>query len=242
KTFNFAGTTLKLVEMPGVAYDTASVARIVELKFGEENRMAGNTGCNIVNGQFYANADTLRFPQPMAMTRMMCDETSNAVEMAMTNMLANTNRYTVENDMMSLYNGDELLAKFRIISVPGCCKHHDGKQCEHKCAKEGEKCCKHHDGEPGEHKCAKEGEKCCKHQGGELSEHKCVKEGEKCCKHQGGELSEHKCVKEGEKCCKQQGDSSQKVCTGKCMKENAASQKPCVKKCEKACTAQPATK
>lgn len=156
KTFDFAGTTLKLIEMPGVEYDTTTVARVVELIFGDENRLAGKTGCNLVNGSYYANGDTLNFPQPMAMTRMMCDEMSNNVETAMTNMLAATNRYTVEGDVMSLYNGGELLAKFRIVAQAKCCKHQCAKEGDHKCCKHEGDSCKHE----GEHKCMKDSAAC----------------------------------------------------------------------------------
>lgn len=87
KTFDFAGKTLQLVEIGGQAYAPESTVRPAEITFNAEGHVAGKTGCNLFNGSYYANADTLRFPQPMAMTRMMCDETSNNIEMAMTQLL-----------------------------------------------------------------------------------------------------------------------------------------------------------
>ena len=76
-------------------------------------------------------------------------------------------------------------------------KNDEGKQCEHKCAHEGDttKCCKA-EGQECDHKCDKacdhkfdkaEGKECCKKAEGKECDHKCQKaEGKEC---------EHKCQK-----------------------------------------------
>lgn len=148
ETYDFSGKTLVLKELAGEAYDSASTVRAVELIFmAEENALAGNVGCNLVRGSYYVNADTLMFPQPMAMTRMMCDEVSNDVEMKMTDLLNKTNRYAVNGTSVSLYAGEELLGVFEIVAPAQCCKANGAKCCkadgEKKCCKgDSVKCCK----------------------------------------------------------------------------------------------------
>lgn len=141
KTFDFAGKTLQLVEIGGQAYAPESTVRPAEITFNAEGHVAGKTGCNLFNGSYYANADTLRFPQPMAMTRMMCDETSNNIEMAMTQLLDQARHYKVDGNRISIYSEQELLGVFNVAApAQGCCKADASKKC---CKGDSAKvCCK----------------------------------------------------------------------------------------------------
>lgn len=150
-TYTFAGKTLNLIELPGVAYQSDAVTRAVTLKFDADNSFSGASGCNLINGSFYVNADTLRFPQPIAMTRMMCDDASNAVEQAMTQLVNNANRYVVDGEQVSIYNGETLLGVFAISSTPD---NTDGQAANHECKHNGEHKCKQQcKSENSEHKC-----------------------------------------------------------------------------------------
>ena len=135
ETYDFAGKTLQLVELNGEAYSVESTTRAAELTFGADGQLAGSTGCNLINGTYYANEDTLRFPQPLAMTRMMCDEVSNAVEMGMAELLSNANLYAVDEDHISIFNGETLLGVFAVVEKKACCK---GEGEEHACQGHGE--------------------------------------------------------------------------------------------------------
>lgn len=174
ETYNFAGKILSLTELSGVEYNPESTQRPVTLIFGEtENALSGNVGCNLVRGTYYANEDTLKFPQPMAMTRMLCDSLSNEVEMQMVNLLSNADKYTVsENEgvkTITIFAGEEKLGVFTVTEKESCC---------------GEKCC-------DKEQCAEKKE-CC--QKDSCNKECCQKAGEGCCK------KDSCCAKE--ECCK----------------------------------------
>lgn len=172
ETYDFAGKTLLLTELAGEKYEPASTQRPVELKFmAKDNALAGNVGCNLISGSYYVNRDTLIFPQPMAMTRMLCDEVSNQVEMQMTELLINVNRYEVKDNSVLLYNGKELLGTFNIAECNA-----DGRKCcekasceKTKCNADSVKCCK------------KDSTKCCKMQKEGCAAKKCDKSCAKKC-------------------------------------------------------------
>ena len=148
EAYDFAGKKLQLIELNGKEYAPATTVRPVEINFDKENRMNGTTGCNLFNGAYAVKADTLSFPQPIAMTRMMCDEASNQIEISITKLLNGASTYTVTNDIISLFNGETLVAKFRVASGEGksCCQGGHGDK-DHKCGQGGHgdkdhKCCK----------------------------------------------------------------------------------------------------
>lgn len=177
KTYDFTGKTLRLIELAGEKYDPASTMRAAEMVFDTKDHFAGNTGCNLFNGGYYVNADTLRFSENVAMTRMMCDETSNNVERAMTALISEANRYVVEGDRVSIFNGDRLLGVFGIVGAApagccqkgavkaGCCKKDstvcpkDSAACARKCV-EKRACCKK-DSAACVKKCEKKCQKVC---------------------------------------------------------------------------------
>lgn len=116
KIYPLAGKTLQLIELPGMTSDSIKTARKVELNFLTETKVAGSTGCNLVNGTYEIGAGVISFSDKMASTMMLCDDKSNNVERKMLDLFQKANRYTVKNDMMSVYKDNELLAVFRISS------------------------------------------------------------------------------------------------------------------------------
>lgn len=165
ETYNFAGKILTLTELSGVEYNPETTERPVALIFGEkDNSLSGNVGCNLVRGKYYANEDTLTFPQPMAMTRMMCDPVSNEIEMKMVSLLNGADRYVVaDNDgvpTITVFAGEEKLAVFTVTEKENCCG--EKKEC---CGEKKEGCCSDKKECCGEGKdgCCKD--KCCKGNG-----------------------------------------------------------------------------
>lgn len=117
KVYPLEGKTLHLVSLAGMDYDSSKMARPVSLNFLTDTKVAGSTGCNLVNGTYTIGAGVISFSDKMASTMMMCDEASNNVERAMLDLFGEANRYTVENGLMSVYNGEELLGVFRIAET-----------------------------------------------------------------------------------------------------------------------------
>ena len=112
--FNFAGQTLHLVELNGEAYTTNMTDEPVTLTFSaSENKVNGNSGCNQLFGQYKAENGQIKFLN-MAMTRRMCDEATNKIEMQFSQVLETANAYKAEKGKVTLYNGKTPLAVFEV--------------------------------------------------------------------------------------------------------------------------------
>ena len=112
--FNFAGQTLHLVELNGVAYTTNMTDEPVVLTFTDvENKVNGHSGCNQIFGQYKAENGSIKFLN-MAMTRRMCDEATNKIEMQLAQVLETANAYKAEKGKVTLYNGKTPLAVFEV--------------------------------------------------------------------------------------------------------------------------------
>ena len=91
--FNFAGQTLHLVELNGSAYTTNMTDEPVTLTFSaSENKVNGHSGCNQLFGQYKAENGQIKFTN-MAMTRRMCDEATNKIEMQFAQVLEIASSY-----------------------------------------------------------------------------------------------------------------------------------------------------
>lgn len=123
-TYEFDKKTLELVELNGEAYDATAVEFPVVFNFSvnsddsvdandsaSSSLVNGNSGCNRFFGSFYANADTLRFVN-IGVTRMLCDNASNAVEQKVMDVINQTSRYEVNDSVVEFFNNEVSLAKF----------------------------------------------------------------------------------------------------------------------------------
>jgi putative lipoprotein len=88
--------------------------RAPELQLTEaESRLSGSTGCNAISGTFVREDDRLRFPAPIAMTRRACaDPRGNRLEQDFVAVLTRTDRFTLEDGVLTLLGGGEVLARF----------------------------------------------------------------------------------------------------------------------------------
>jgi heat shock protein HslJ len=112
--FNFEGQSLHLVELNGVAYTTNMTDEPVVLNFSTaENKVNGHSGCNQLFGQYKAENGSIKFLN-MAMTRRMCDEATNKIEMQLAQVLETANAYKAEKGKVTLYNGKTPLAVFEV--------------------------------------------------------------------------------------------------------------------------------
>ncbi len=117
--FNFQGKMLHLVELNGVAYDEKSTFEPITFMFTETAvadgvyKINGHSGCNQFFGQYEATDGKIKFSE-VGMTRRMCDEESNKIEMQISIVLETANAYKVEKGRVTLYNGKTPLAVFEV--------------------------------------------------------------------------------------------------------------------------------
>lgn len=117
--FSFQGKMLQLVELNGVAYDAKSTFEPITFMFTETAvadgiyKINGHSGCNQFFGQYKAADGKIKF-SGVGMTRRMCDEESNKIEMQISNLLENADAYTVEKGKVTFYNGKTPLAVFEV--------------------------------------------------------------------------------------------------------------------------------
>ena len=76
-------------------------------------KINGHSGCNQFFGQYKAADGKLKFME-VGMTRRMCDEESNKIEMQISTILETANAYKAEKGKVTLYNGKTPLAVFEV--------------------------------------------------------------------------------------------------------------------------------
>ena len=77
------------------------------------SRLSGSTGCNGISGSFVREGDRLRFPAPIAMTRRACaDPRGTRLEQGFVAALSRTDRFAIEDGILTLFGGGEVLARF----------------------------------------------------------------------------------------------------------------------------------
>lgn len=117
--FNFQGKMLHLVEINGETYNPKSTFEPITFMFTETAvadgfyKMNGHSGCNQLFGQYRAENGKIKFSN-MGMTRRMCDEESNKIELKISQMFETANAYKAEKGKVTLYNGQTPLAVFEV--------------------------------------------------------------------------------------------------------------------------------
>ena len=117
--FTFQGKMLHLVELNGAAYDAKSTFEPITFMFTETAvadgiyKINGHSGCNQFFGQYKAADGKIKFME-VGMTRRMCDEESNKIEMQISTILETANAYKAEKGKVTLYNGKTPLAVFEV--------------------------------------------------------------------------------------------------------------------------------
>jgi heat shock protein HslJ len=104
-----------LVELNGLRVDPLVDGRYIYLRFNvSRGQVSGFTGSNDIVGLVTFFGDQLRFRDPIPMTRMACrDSIAQNRERNFLNALYRTSRYTVSGDMLTLYSGNQVVARFR---------------------------------------------------------------------------------------------------------------------------------
>ncbi|MBO7173397.1 MAG: META domain-containing protein [Burkholderiaceae bacterium] len=90
------------------------------LEFLSKNRIAGNLGCNLINGNYKLDGKAFTFESP-AMTKRLCAPKTMELEARLTKMVADT-RYltTMKGELMIWNERGELLARYRPEKAGGC--------------------------------------------------------------------------------------------------------------------------
>lgn len=90
------------------------------MEFLSQNRIAGNLGCNLINGQYKLDGKSFRFESP-AMTKRMCAPKTMELEARLTDMVANARFMTTMKGELMIWNErGELLARYRPEKAGAC--------------------------------------------------------------------------------------------------------------------------
>jgi heat shock protein HslJ len=106
-----AGTSWQLVELNGQPLVPGGEPLTLQFSATEE-RVGGYGGCNQFSGPYTQNGASLRLG-PLASTQRACLEPAlNTQETAYFQALDSTTRYSIENGLLVLYRGNQVLARF----------------------------------------------------------------------------------------------------------------------------------
>ena len=110
-------TYWKLVEVAGDPVATPEGQREAHMVLAsEESQVRGHAGCNRFSGS-YENEDSRLSFGPLAATMMACLEGMDT-EKAFLAALEKADRYEIKGQTMTLYGGDEVVARFEAVHLP----------------------------------------------------------------------------------------------------------------------------
>ena len=109
-------TYWKLVDLDGetVVMAPAQQREVHITLAGEGSRLIGFSGCNQLVGAYVPDGNALRFTQ-MAGTRMACMAPLMDLESQVLKMLGATTAYRIEGAQLTLFGGDQVLARFEAV-------------------------------------------------------------------------------------------------------------------------------
>jgi uncharacterized lipoprotein YbaY/uncharacterized lipoprotein NlpE involved in copper resistance/heat shock protein HslJ len=109
-------TYWKLIELDGATIVMAQAQqREVRITLaGEGARLFGFSGCNQLVGTYVQENSALRFTQ-MASTKMACMVPFMELESQVLKMLGATTAYRIEGEQLTLFGGDQVLARFEAV-------------------------------------------------------------------------------------------------------------------------------
>lgn len=101
-----------VAEIRGVPVQTSGTDKDAHLVFmPADKRYAGTGGCNRISGTYsLEKKDRITFSSP-AVTRMACPDL--AFESSFLNTLASVDRFSIENGILLLRKGDEIVIKLK---------------------------------------------------------------------------------------------------------------------------------
>jgi heat shock protein HslJ len=104
---------LNYISGPRIAFDGLYPAKKPTINFDlKENHISGNSSCNSFNGKLVLDGNKIDFTQPMAMTKMMCQDGQG--EQVFISTLQKITSYDVTDDgkTLNLISGDIAMMRF----------------------------------------------------------------------------------------------------------------------------------
>ncbi|WP_164714372.1 META domain-containing protein [Chitinophaga rhizosphaerae] len=106
-----SGTKWVLKEIVNGPKDTSNWGKEIYMQFlDSSSQVRGHLGCNGFGGKFVATPTGELAVSDIMSTQMACPALN--VENAFSQALQNTNKYTIEKDILSIQRGDSVLATF----------------------------------------------------------------------------------------------------------------------------------
>ena len=104
---------LNYISGPRIAFDGLYPTKKPTINFDlKENHISGNSSCNSFNGKLVLDGNKIDFTQPMAMTKMMCQDGQG--EQVFMSTLQKITSYDVTDDgkTLNLISGDIAMMRF----------------------------------------------------------------------------------------------------------------------------------
>lgn len=104
---------LNYISGAGIAFDGLYPNKKPTINFNlKENHISGNSSCNSFNGKLVPDGNKIDFTQPMAMTKMMCQDGQG--EQVFMSTLQKITSYDVTDDgkTLNLISGDIVMMRF----------------------------------------------------------------------------------------------------------------------------------
>jgi len=112
------GTRWTLQTLDGATQAAVAGGTPVQLQLSAKPpRLAGHTGCNRLMGR-YVHRGTLLTITPLGTTRMACAEPQMKQEQAVLAMLAKVDGYRIENQTLSLLQGEAVRSTWKSAAAP----------------------------------------------------------------------------------------------------------------------------
>jgi heat shock protein HslJ len=97
------GTEWRLVSLGPAGSETDVIAgTTVTLKFGEDGRASGSTGCNMYNGSYQVRGDNINFSRLISTRRACLDQNANQQEQRFISALEAANRFRLSSDRLTI--------------------------------------------------------------------------------------------------------------------------------------------
>jgi META domain-containing protein len=98
-----SGTDWRLVSLGPAGAEAGLVAgTTVTLRFGEDGRASGSTGCNSYNGTYQVRGDSLTFSRLISTRRACLDQNANQQEQRFLSALGSANRFRLTSNRLTI--------------------------------------------------------------------------------------------------------------------------------------------
>lgn len=112
QSFNLESSAWQLEQLKGEPLTEVTPESYV-VRFGQDNRLSGKGECNVIMGSYSQESATALSISNFGMTRMICPNMER--EAAYMQLLESVTSFEVVDNKLLLFNGDNLLARFKAI-------------------------------------------------------------------------------------------------------------------------------